>query len=174
MSKTVKEVELEIYQMMTDSYSIDELLAPINLLFEEMLEESGVIASGGKRPGDKTYWITADPDRGSRYSDTPYFKLNKKDGKVARIPIKPNDNGDYIQIYHPGGEGDEFSPTQKELRILDKILAKPSNSPGPTNWNNVILAANKLIMAENRKVMGKLIPEDQIRPIYEEVLQSRR
>lgn len=74
MSKTVKEVELEIYKMMIDGYSINELLEPINLLFEEALEESGAIASGGKKPGDKTYWITADPDKGSRYSYTPYFK----------------------------------------------------------------------------------------------------
>lgn len=174
MSKTVKEVELEIDRMMLECHSIDELLEPINELFGELLLESEKLASGGKKPGDQTYWITVDPDRGGRYSDIPYFKLNKmaKKHNVARIPIKPNDDGEYIQVYHPGGDGVEFAPIKKELKILDKILGAQSKTPGYINWDIIIMAANKVIMSENRHVMGELIPPDQVRPKYEDVLQS--
>lgn len=148
---------------------IDKMIQEQNEYFKQILQEVRVY-----HDPIYDYGISVDNDSGGRYRYLPYFKFSRgkkfsKSKDIARIPIKPDSNGEYKYQIHPKGIGKHFDLKSEEFDILDKML-KSTTDNGETVWERIINIANSFIRQFDN-CEEYLIPINTPVPEYKNILR---
>lgn len=120
------------------------------------------------------YGISVDNDSGGRYRFLPYFKFSKgkkfsKSKDIARIPIKPDSNGEYKYQIHENGIGRHFDLKSDEFDILNNMLHSTDEN-GESVWIKIITTANSFI-TQYDDYQKYIIPLDTPIPEYKKLLR---